>query len=315
MPALKNYYTVLGVSENANAEAIKKAYRKLAREYHPDHNPDKPNAEDRFKEIQEAYSTLSDPKKRKQYDLRRKNPFGGFDQGFSTRNGDRFYRAPDGTYVRHNPRRDPGGDAGDVFGDILGDSLGGIGDFFSRMFGGEEPEPKSTSRQGKNIETNVQLSFTQALKGGKTEVSLPDGERIRINVPKGVRPGFKIRLKERGRAGFNGKRGDLFIVFQVADHPKFRRENDDLYVTETISAFEAMLGTTRHINNAYGKRIKVPIPAGTQPDAKLRLKGQGIQTTKGTGDLYVEIEVTVPEKLSEKQRETLRKAAEQAGLL
>lgn len=312
MPATKNYYEILGVSEDASADEIKKIYRKLAREYHPDRNPDKPGAEEKFKEIQEAYSTLSDEEKRKEYDMMRKNPFGGFGGGgFSARNGDQFYRSPDGTYVRYG-----GGNPGDFQGDF-GDG-GGLNDIFSRIFGGgAEPDPFGGRRGGRgaDIESTVRLSFDQALEGGKTEVHLPGGEKVRLTIPKGVRSGFKIRLKDRGQAGPTGRHGDLYVTFEVADHPVFRRDGNDLYVTETINAFEATLGTTRHITNAYGNRIKLPIHAGTQPGAKLRLKGQGVQAEKRTGDLYVEIEVTIPEKLTDAQREALRKVVEENDLL
>ena len=313
MPQTKDYYQILGVSEDADADAIKKAYRKLARTYHPDKNPDTPDAEERFKEIQEAYSVLSDEEKRKEYDMMRKNPFGAFGGGFSARNGDRFYRAPDGTYVRYETG-EPGGFSG------FGDDVGGFGDFFSRIFGGGEPqagpyrEPRQRGGRGRDVESTIRLSFDQALEGGKTEVTLPDGETVRLPIPKGVRSGFKIRLRERGQPGPTGKRGDLYVTFEVAPHPRFRREDNDLYVTESVSAIEAMLGTTRHITNAYGKQIKVPIAPGTQPGAKLRLKGQGVKTEKRTGDLIVEIEVTIPQNLTEAQRQTLRQAAQKAGL-
>ena len=305
MPQLKNYYDILGVNEKAGAEEIKKVYRKLAQKYHPDRNPDKPDAEDRFKEVQEAYSVLSDAKKRKQYDRMRQNPFGAFG-GFTANNGDRFYQRPDGTYVRFS------NDDGDIdFSDIFGDAVGGIGDFFSRIFGGDAPE----TRQTPNTKTTVRLSFDQALRGGKTTVRLPDGKTVRLTIPRGVHDGFRIRLKGRGQQGADGQRGHVFVTFKVDPHPRFRREDDDLYVTETINAVEAMLGTTRHLTNLYGKRIKVPIHAGTQPGARLRLKGQGVQTEKHTGDLYVEVEVTIPEDLTEAQREALREAAKKAGLV
>ncbi len=305
MPQLKNYYDILGVNEKAGAEEIKKVYRKLAQKYHPDRNPDKPDAEDRFKEVQEAYSVLSDAKKRKQYDRMRQNPFGAFG-GFTANNGDRFYQRPDGTYVRFS------NDDGDIdFSDIFGDTVGGIGDFFSRIFGGDAPK----TRQTPNTKTTVRLSFDQALRGGKTTVRLPDGKTVRLTIPRGVHDGFRIRLKGRGQQGADGQRGHVFVTFKVDPHPRFRREDDDLYVTETINAVEAMLGTTRHLTNLYGKRIKVPIHAGTQPGARLRLKGQGVQTEKHTGDLYVEVEVTIPEDLTEAQREALREAAKKAGLV
>ncbi len=305
MPQLKNYYDILGVNEKAGAEEIKKVYRKLAQKYHPDRNPDKPDAEDRLKEVQEAYSVLSDAKKRKQYDRMRQNPFGAFG-GFTANNGDRFYQRPDGTYVRFS------NDDGDIdFSDIFGDTVGGIGDFFSRIFGGDAPKTGQTP----NTKTTVRLSFDQALRGGKTTVRLPDGKTVRLTIPRGVHDGFRIRLKGRGQQGADGQRGHVFVTFKVDPHPRFRREDDDLYVTETINAVEAMLGTTRHLSNPYGKRIKVPIHAGTQPGARLRLKGQGVQTEKHTGDLYVEVEVTIPEDLTEAQREALREAAKKAGLV
>ena len=311
MPEIKDYYKILGVEETADADAIKKAYRKLAREYHPDRNPDKKDAEERFKEIQEANDVLSDPEKRKQYDMMRKNPFGAFGgDGFNTSGGGRYYRAPDGTYVRFDQGGGAGAPGGVGMDDLFGDAGGGLGDFFSRIFGGEEA-PRRTRRpaRGRDVETTLQLTFEQALEGGKTEVSLPSGETIRINIPKGVRPGFKIRLRGRGMAG------DLYVTFDVAEHPRFRREGDDLYTSVTINALEAMLGTNRRVTNAYGKRVKLPISPGTQPGEKLRLKGLGVKTDKATGDLYVEVEVTVPQKLTDEQREQLRAAAEAAGLL
>jgi DnaJ-class molecular chaperone len=238
----------------------------------------------------------------------RKNPFGAFDGTFTAANGDRFYRAPDGSFVRYPTRGEPS-DFGDV-GDIFGDALGGIGDFFSRMFTND-----GSMRRPASTKTFLQLSFEQALQGGKTEIALPDGAKVRLTIPKGVRDGFKIRLKERGGPTPDGGRGDVYVTFKVAPHPRFRREDDDLYATETINAVEAMLGTTRDLMTPYEKRIKVSVPAGTQPGTKLRLKGQGVRTPQRTGDLYVEIQVTVPQNLTAAQRDALRNAAEAAGLL
>ena len=314
MQATKDYYKVLGVGERANLDEIKKAYRKLARQYHPDQNQDKPDAEDRFKEIQEAYEVLSDTDKRRRYDRMRKNPFGNLFGDFTTRNGGRYYQRPDGTYVRTDTGAPEEGFGG--FGDFFGEDgiLGGIGDIFGKMFGGDAPQ-NPPKRSSLNREKRVRLSFAQALKGGKTEVTLPNGKRVRFPYPKGVRPGFKMRVRGRGAVGPNGQRGDFYIIFDVAKHPRFRRENDDLHITVKVNALEAMLGTTRRTTNAYGKRIKLTIPEGTQPGDKLRLRNQGVQTTKGTGDLYVEIDVTIPKNLTENQAELLRKAANQAGLI
>ncbi len=319
MPETKDYYKILGVKESADAGEIKKKYRKLAREFHPDRNPDDLTAENRFKEVQEAYEVLSDPEKRKQYDVMRKNPF-GFGNGFDTSGGGRFYRAPDGTYVRFDTGGRGPRDAGDPFGGEGG--LGGLGDIFGRFFGGETPreEPRARTRRrpeprGRDVETTLRLSFEEALKGGKTEVKLPDGTAIRLSIPKGVRDGYKIRLRGRGQAGPTGEPGHLYVTFHVADDPRFRREENDLYVTETVSPFEAMLGTSRRITSAYGKNVKLTIPPGAQPGDKLRLRGLGVETDDAKGDLYVEVAVAIPKNLSDEQKATLREAAEKAGLV
>lgn len=305
MPELKDYYKILGISEDASADAIKKAYRKLARTYHPDRNPDDAAAEERFKEIQEAHEILGDPKKRKEYDTMRKNPFGAFG-GFQTSGGSQFYQRPDGTYIRF----EQGGAPGD-FGD---GGFGGFGDLFSRFFGGEaeappRPGPRRRPARGQDAEVRVTLSFKEALEGGKAEVTLPTGERVRVPYPRGVTSGFKVRLKGKGYPLPGSQPGHAYVTFDVSPHPDFRREGDDLYTTATISVFEALLGTSRSVTNAYGGRVKVPISAGTQPGSTLRLRGQGVQTESGTGDLYVEVKITIPENLTAEQEEAVREAA------
>lgn len=305
MPDLKDYYEILGVGENASSDEIKKAYRKLAQEYHPDKNPDQPEAEEKFKAVQEAYSVLSDPDQRKQYDARRKNPFGGFGNGFGSQGGT-YERWGDGTHVRFEAPFDDGG--------------GGFGDLFSRFFGGGEAADPFTERRtrrsrGADLETTLNISFDQALKGGKTEVKLPDGATVRLDIPKGVDSGLKIRLKGRGAKGPGGERGDLYVTFQVAPHPKFKREGKDLLMPVEVNPFEAMFGTTRRVRTPYGKQIKVPIPGGTQPGERLRLRGQGVEAKDGTGDLYVEVVVRIPKKLSAEKETALKEAAKKAGLL
>lgn len=302
MAKTKDFYKTLGVSEKATAEEIKKAYRKLARESHPDRHPDDPKAEARFKEVQEANETLSDPAKRREYDAMRKNPFGA-GPGFRTDSGAEFYQRPDGTYVRFDQRG--GGRRSSTVSED--DPLGGFGDIFGRVFS-QSSGGGSRARVGRDIEATVQLTFQQSLEGGKREVALPNGEKIRISIPKGVRNGFRIRLKGRGQQGLGG-RGDLFVAFIVESDPRFRREGNDLTLTETISVFEAMLGTQHSITTAYGKQIKLTIPAGTQPGEKLRLRNQGVQTDKETGDLYVIIDVKIPADLTEKQRTALEEVA------
>jgi molecular chaperone DnaJ/curved DNA-binding protein len=318
MPETKDYYDILGVDEDASQKEIKKAYRTLAREYHPDRNPDKPNAEEKFKNIQEAYSVLSDQEKRRQYDAQRNSPFGGGFGGFNG-NGSRRGRGRGGQRVHFEQ-----GNFDDVFGggrtgfdDIFDSFFGGRGDGGARTRGrqrggGRDPFQQQRQQQtgGRDIETKLRLSFQEALHGGKREVELPSGESVRINIPKGVRSGFKIRLRGYGQRGPRGQRGDLYVTFDVGDHPRYDRKGDDLYVTEQVSAFEAMLGTDRRVKTPYGQRIKVTIPAGTQPGERLRLRGQGVQTEDGAGDLYVKVDVHIPEDLSDEQRERVQQLAD-----
>lgn len=311
---LKDYYAILGVSETADEAALKKAHRKLARDFHPDRNPDDPSAEERFKEVQEAYDTLGNAQKRRAYDARRRNPFGesgggpfgsgggGFEDLFTSSSGTRYRANRDGSYVRF----DTGGGAGAPFEDI-----DDAGDLFSRFFRGGAAGG-ARSAPGRDAETEITLTFDEALRGAAKEFTI-NGEPIRIQVPEGARDGMKIRVRGRGLAGPGGARGDLYVRFNVTDDGRFRREGNDLYLTETIDALEAILGTNRTITTAYGDRIRISVPPGTQPGDKLRVRGKGVVRASKTGDLYVEIAVETP-RLSELQREALRQAARDAGV-
>jgi molecular chaperone DnaJ/curved DNA-binding protein len=329
MPETKDLYDVLGVDDDASKEEIKKAYRNLAREHHPDRNPDDPNAEEKFKEIQKAYSILSDEEKRQQYDAQRRFGGGGFGGPGAGGGRGSWSQGAGGPEIRFEQ-----GNFDDVFG-----GGGGLGDIFESFFGGrggggapggQDPfrqqrggrqrgrgrqRQRSRHRSGQDIETTLRLSFKEALEGGRKQVELPTGESIRLKIPDGVRDGTKIRLRGRGQAGPTGERGDLYVTFDVGDHPRFRRKGDDIHLTETVDVFEAMFGTERRIPTPYGQRIKVTIPAGTQPGEKLRLRGQGVKTDDGQGDLYVEVDVDIPTDLTDEQRTILREAADEAGLL
>ena len=286
MAEVTDYYLLLGVPETASPEAIKRAYRTLARDSHPDRNPHDPEAEERFKTVQRAYYVLSDAARRVAYDQARLSPFGGLGGGLDGR-------------VR------PSAGRSSAFGPDGYDPL-------LSLFFGDEP---GTSDRGTDIEAQVKLTFDQALRGGKTEVRLVDGETVRLSVPKGVRSGLKVRVRGRGRTNPSGHRGDLYVTFRVDPVARFRREGDNLHVVEIVSAVEAMLGTTRTITNAYGQAVKVQIPPGTQPGERLRLRGQGVETSTRRGDLFVEVQVTVPRSLTDEQREALEEAARRVGLL
>lgn len=312
MPPLPDYYAVLGVPEDASAETIKKAYRKLAREHHPDRNPDDPKAEERFKEIQQAYDVLGSEEKRRAYDRMRRDPYAS--QGFGP-GGGRFYRAPDGTYVRvESTGFGPEGgfsftDGDDVFSSLFEQFFrGGRGG--AGPFGADRPEPS-----GGDVESELELSFEDALHGGKREVTLPSGETVRITIPQGVEDGTRVRLRGRGHAGPTGRRGDLYITFRVRPSARFRREGRHLVTAERINVAEAMLGTTRTITTPFGDQVKLRIPEGTQPGERLRLRGQGVRTKEGTGDLLVEVQVVVPRHLPQDAREELRAWARRLKLI
>lgn len=293
MQDVADYYQTLDLPETASADDIKKAYRRLARTHHPDRNPGDAAAEERFKEVQEAYETLSDPEKRRAYDRRRR--FGAGDgPGFGGFPGTGF----SGSGAAFGSRPPFGGAEG----------MDPLFRFFFQDEAGRTAVPT-------DVETELALSFDQALRGGATEVRLPGGESVRLTIPRGVRSGLKIRLRGRGEALPDGRRGDLYVTFRVEPSPTFRREGDHLHRTEVVSALEAMLGTTRQITNAYGQTVKVQIPAGTQPGERLRLRGQGVATDERTGDLFVEIAVEVPRTLTPAQRDELEATARRLGLL
>jgi len=312
-----DYYAALGVPETATSDQIKKAHRKLAREHHPDRNPGDPKAEERFKEVQQAYDVLGDAQKRKEYDALRRDPFAGRDPfGRPGAGGGRFYRSPDGTYVRvESTGYGPEG------GFSFQEEQEGFGDLFERFFGGQArpssgpagargPQPA-----GADLETRLELSFEDALQGGPREVTLPGGETVRITIPKGVEDGTRVRMRGQGQPGPGGRRGDLYLTFGVRPSTRFRREGRDLVTTETVDVVEAVLGTSRTITTAYGEQIKLRIPAGTQPGERLRLRGQGVRGDGAAGDLYVEVRVTLPAKLSSESEAAFRAWAEAEGLL
>lgn len=295
----RDYYSILGVSRTASADDIKKAYRKLAVKYHPDKNPGDRDAENRFKEINEAYAVLSDPEKRAQYDR-----FGstGFHQRFSQEDIFRNFDVDD----------------------LFKDAGFGTQDIFSRIFGGFRTSAGrgrhgfgfSFPRKGEDYTMEVTVSFMEAYHGTEKTVSYSlDGVRkdLKVKIPAGVSTGSKIRIAGKGGPGIDGgPDGDLYLLVTVGLDHQFTREGDDILVEREIPFSDACLGTSLEVPTPDGpKRIRVP--AGIRGDTKIRLRGLGFPHLgkSSRGDLYVRVGVKVPERLTPRQRELVEKLREE----
>ncbi len=287
----KDYYAELGVSKDASEKEIKKAFRKLAREYHPDSHPDDPAAETRFKEINEAYETLSDPETRSEYDHAR-------EMGY-------FVGGPQGgqQYVRVEDLFGGGGFSG---GASTQDLFGGFADLFS---GGRRQAPRPT--KGQDVAGSISLTFHEALAGPTRAFSV-NGGSVKVKIPKGVADGTKVRVAGKGGPGADGgPAGDLYVTVQVGSHPIFSRLGKrDLGITVPITYAEAALGAVITVPTLDGT-TKIRVPAGTTSGTKMKVSGKGVETAKAQGDLIVTVEVAVPTDPSDEERralETLRDA-------
>lgn len=291
--AYRDYYETLGVPRGASSDEIRRAYRKLARQYHPDVNKD-PDAEDRFKEISEAYQVLSDPEKRERYDRLGSN-----------------WRAGDDV----SGTADFGGfeDVRVEFGDGAG--FGEFSDLFESLFGagrrGTGPGPGfARTRRGADLEAELELSLREAAQGGHRWVRLADGRSYEVTIPPGVRDGQRIRLAGEGAQGSGGgPQGDLFLRVRLRPDPRFRLEGDDLYTDLPVSPWEAALGATVELQTLDG-RAQVKVPSGSSCGRRLRLRGEGFPRSGGRGDLYAEVKILVPKKLSRAERKAFEQLAE-----
>ncbi len=292
----KDYYAVLGVDKTAGAEQIKKAYRKLAIKYHPDKNPGDKQAEERFKEITEAYAVLSDPEKKRQYDQ-----FGdaGFHQRFSQE--DIFRNVDLGDIFREFGFGGRGGD--DIFSQLFGGAGG------SHAFGGGHHRRPI---KGQDYLMRLSIPFRQAILGGERRVDIDRAgqmEQLQVRIPPGVDSGQKLRIPGKGgESHAGGPSGDLLLEIQVLDDARFRRDGQDLYTTVTVPFTGACLGTSVEIETLEEtKRVKVK--AGTQGGSKIRLQDFGVPGRPGkkAGDLYAVVEIAVPKELSKAQEELLKK--------
>ncbi|HEX6153044.1 MAG TPA: DnaJ C-terminal domain-containing protein [Solirubrobacterales bacterium] len=286
----RDYYEVLGVPRGAGDEEIRSAYRKLAREYHPDVNKD-PGAEDRFKEVSEAYEVLRDAEKREQYERLGANWKAGEDVSGASGFGGGF-----------------GGGDGQGFGDGAGFS-----DFFESFFGGRQGASggfEGFSMRGGDQEATIEVTLEEAARGGKQRISLADGRDFEVQIPPGVRDGQKIRLAGQGGEGASGgPAGDLYLRVRIKRHPRFRREDDDLVVEIPVAPWEAALGATVPVPTLNGS-AKVKVPAGSSSGRRLRLRGEGMPGPGGRkGDLYASVRVVVPKALEKRERELFEELA------
>jgi molecular chaperone DnaJ len=374
MAQTKDFYSVLGVSASATQEEIKKAYRRLAKKYHPDANQNDPKAAERFKEISEAYNVIGDDAKRKQYDdMRRYGSFAGF-------GGGRGGPPPGGP-----PPGGAGAGGSFRFEDFDIGGIGGLGDLFSSMFGGgtrtaggkRGPEP------GQSVETTLEIPFRVAATGGKIPVELDVTEecptcrgngaapgatfktcpecsgrgvisfgqggfavnrpcpmcmgrgqipsercptcsgtgetrvrrKVMITVPEGTESGTRVRLSGQGGKGpNNGPAGDLLITFQVLPDRFFRREGLDVIAPVPINIAQATLGSKVSVRTLDGKKVSIRIPAGTASGKRFRVRGQGVSKNGTKGDLIVEVQIVVPDKLTPEQEQMMKEFASAGGM-
>lgn len=300
--AFIDYYKVLGVAPGATQEEIRKAYRKLAKRYHPDINKDDPQAKERFQEINEANEVLGDPDKRKKYD----------EYGENWRHADEF-EAQRRQYSQRGERQEFnfGGFGG--FGDFTGsaNNSSGFSDFFEELFGGGFRSTQK--RRGEDISANLTLTLREAATTHKQTFSI-GGENIRITIPAGIADGQKIRLKGRGAPAPHGtERGDLYITFSITPDPQFTRKGNDLHTTVIASLYTMLLGGEITVPTLDGN-VRTNIKPGTEPDSRLRLRGKGFPVYKEpgiSGDLIVTLKTQMP-KLNEKQTEMMKQIRDNA---
>ena len=304
--ANEDFYQILGVPRDASQEDIQRAYRKLARTYHPDVNHD-PGAEDRFKEVSEAYDVLSDPQTRRRYDAFGRD-FRQVPEDVDPRRGGAAGPAPG--LARPAAAASGGFGRGGGFsfseGDIdLEDLLGGIfGGRAGRRWG---PIP------GADQEAEIELTVEEAYRGGRRSVTLSgDGTRrsFDVTIPAGVTDGQRIRLAGQGGRGSDGARnGDLYLIVRIAPHPRYRLDGRDLYVELRLAPWEAALGTSVALDTPGGE-VKVKVPGGTSSGRRIRLRGRGLPNPKGkAGDLYAEARIMVPPRLSRAERRLFEQLA------
>ena len=304
----KDYYQLLGVERKASEGEIKRSYRKLALKYHPDRNPNDKQAEDKFKEINEAYQVLSDPEKRARYDQlgesystwQQRGAPGGFNWE------DWYAQNPGGVRVEYR-------DLGDILG---GGGLGDFSEFFRRIFGGAPDVDQVLREQGRgrrqggrpvaprSYQQEVMVSLQGAFQGTTRRIEL-DGRRLEVKIPPGARTGTKVRVAEAISTSREARKSDLYLLIRVADDPRFERKGDDLHTEVPVDLYTAVLGGEVTVPTLTGN-VVLTIPAGTQSGKIFRLTSRGMPHLKNPnqfGDLFVQVNVTIPRNLTPRQRE------------
>jgi molecular chaperone DnaJ len=298
----KDFYAVLGVKKDVSDAELKKTYRKLARQYHPDSNPGDAKAEARFKEISEAYSVLSDGEMRREYDQVRAmgsgarfTPGGAGGAGFEDVFGGMFGQ-------RGGRTQYSAGGFEDLLGGLFGNGTAGGG--FGTSSGGFRGDGGPT--KGTDITAKTTLDFRTAIRGDTVTLTMQSGRETKVKIPEGVADGQKIRLKGKGNPSHDGgAAGDLVLTVTVRKHPIFEREGLNLRVDVPVTFVEAALGATIEVPTLDGAPVKLRVAPGTPSGRVLRVKGRGVTTTKGTGDLLAEVVVAVPSHLPDRAREAL----------
>jgi curved DNA-binding protein len=297
----KDYYSILGVDKKASQEEIKKAYRKLALKYHPDKNPGDKSSEERFHEIAEAHEVLGDPQKRKKYDELGSN-WNKYEDGYYERSQSRGTQGGR-RYYQGNPE--------DLFGDG-----NGFSDFFESFFGsmGESTRRGGSQREygsafempGADLTGNIPISLQEAYEGTERIIDL-GGEKIKVKIKPGAYEGLKLKIKGKGAKGRNGRPGDLYLTVNVLPDKLYKRNGDDLFIDQPLDVFTALLGGKEEIDTLSGK-LKIKITPCTQNGKRVRLKGKGMPVYNKSGqfgDLYVKLNVRIPERLTPSQRKAL----------
>jgi len=320
----KNLYELLGIKKGASKEDIKRAFRKMARKYHPDVNPGDKNAEEKFKEINQAYQILMDDEKRKMYDQ-----FGVID-GDPSSSPFQGRAGPGGTYTYYTTGGPGGFDFSEIFSRVGGrgsgvhvnvgdfDFFNDLGDIFDVFTGARSTRGRKKTRRpraGEDLRYTMEISLEEAFHGGEQRISFQDpitnkNKTLTIKIPRGIADGQKLRLAGEGMPGINnGPPGDLYVVIKIRPHPIFKREGNDLLVKIPIKLTDAVLGTKIRIPNIENEKITITIPPGTQPNQKFRVKGKGFHILKSSerGNLIVETIVKIPKKLNSEQRQHFEK--------